>query len=289
MNITQLHYFIVAAQTLNFTTAAERVFTTQPALSRQIAGLEEELGTRLFTRTNNVLELTDTGAHLYEKAVTVYEDYLALMKAAQDRKAGVEGRIRIGLLEDQIMDGRLTSAIHRLMQAHPRASIDIERHCYRDLTDHLEQGRLDVAQATIYEGLRNSYFMTRELSEEPLCLAVNRNYHTVARDSVPEEDIPRVLGECAVVAPSPESYPEVVQNCLPAMVMPNVRFVDTVSSIPLYLTTGLAASITNGNNLLRLDPSVKLIVIETAPPVVQGIIWSRNNTNPLLERLLELI
>ncbi len=289
MNMTQLHYFIVAAQTLNFTTAAERVFTTQPALSRQIAGLEEELGTRLFTRTNNVLELTDTGTHLYEKAVTVYEDYLALMKTAQDRKAGVNGRIRIGLLEDQMMNGELTAAIHKLMQAHPNASIDIERHCYRDLTDYLEQGRLDVAQATIYEGLHDSYFHIRALSEEPLCLAVNRNYHPVEGDAIREEDIPRVLGGCAVVAPAPEAYPEVVQHCLPAMQMPNVRFVDTVSSIPLYLTAGLAASITNGNNLLRMDPNVKLLAIEDAPPVVQGLIWSRNNTNPLLEQLLNLI
>ena len=289
MNLTQIHYFIVAARTLNFTTAAEKVFTSQPALSRQIAALEQELGTQLFSRSNNVLELTDTGAYLYEKAVAVYEDYLAMMKAAQDRKAGVDGRIRIGLLEDQIMDSHLTEAIHRLMQIHPRASIDIERHCYRDLTEYLEQGRLDVAQAIVYEGLRNSFFQTRALSEEPLCLAVNRNYVALTCQSIRQGDIPRVLEGCTIVAPSTDAYPEVVQNCLPTLLMPNVRFVDTVSSIPLYLATGLAASIANGNNLLRLEPSVKLIPIEGARPVVQGIFWSRNNTNPLLEQLLELI
>lgn len=289
MNITQIHYFIVAAQTLNFTTAAEKMFTTQPALSRQIAGLEQELGTQLFTRTNNVLELTETGAHLYEKAVRVYEDYLVMMQAARDRKAGVDGRIRVGLLEDQIMDSRLTEAIRKLMQVHPRASIDIERHSYRGLAELLDQGRLDVAQTTIYEGLHNSFFCVRPLSEESLCLAVNKNYVTITQDSIHNEDIHQILGDCTIVVPSAEAYPEMVQSCLPALFMPNARFVDTVSSIPLYITAGIAVSIANESNLLRLDPNVKLVPLEGAPPVVQGVIWNKNNTNPLLEQLLDLI
>ena len=129
----------------------------------------------------------------------------------------------------------------------------------------------------------------RTLSEEPLCLAVNRNYLSVERETIRLEDVTAVIDAYPMVVPSPAMYPEVLQGCLPNMDMPNARYVDTISSIPLYLTAGIAASIANGSNLLRADPDIRLIPIEGVPPVVQGIIWSRGNTNPLREKLLELV
>ena len=47
MTTVQMHYFIVAAEHLNFTMAAEQLYITQPALSRQIAAIEDEIGTKL--------------------------------------------------------------------------------------------------------------------------------------------------------------------------------------------------------------------------------------------------
>ncbi len=65
MNTTQQKCFIEAAELLNFTAAAERLYISQPALSRNISALEEELGVMLFLRRNNVLSLTPGGEILY--------------------------------------------------------------------------------------------------------------------------------------------------------------------------------------------------------------------------------
>ena len=54
MTTVQMHYFIVAAEHLNFTMAAEQLYITQPALSRQIAAIEDEIGAQLFSRCHSL-------------------------------------------------------------------------------------------------------------------------------------------------------------------------------------------------------------------------------------------
>lgn len=61
MNIRQLEYFIVMAETQQITEAAQQLYIAQPPLSRSLQRLENELGVVLFTRTKKGLELTDTG------------------------------------------------------------------------------------------------------------------------------------------------------------------------------------------------------------------------------------
>ena len=62
MEISALQQFLVLAETLNFTQAAEKCFVTQPTLSRKIAVLENELGVRLFVRSRKSVMLTAEGS-----------------------------------------------------------------------------------------------------------------------------------------------------------------------------------------------------------------------------------
>lgn len=66
MTITQIKYFITAAKCLNFTKAASKLYITQPALSRQISAIEEELNVQLFVRNNRSVKLTPAGMALVE-------------------------------------------------------------------------------------------------------------------------------------------------------------------------------------------------------------------------------
>ena len=61
MTIEQIKYFLELSRTLNFTSAAERMFVSQPAFSKQIKKLEEEIGTPLIRRTTKKAELTPAG------------------------------------------------------------------------------------------------------------------------------------------------------------------------------------------------------------------------------------
>ncbi len=73
MEFRQLSYFLAAASTQNFRQAAELSLVTQPALSRQIAALEKELGTPLFKRIKQHVELTPAGQAFVEYAKETLE------------------------------------------------------------------------------------------------------------------------------------------------------------------------------------------------------------------------
>ena len=74
MELKQLQYFIVCAQELSFSGAAQKLFTTQPNVSKVIKALEEELGYQLFERHSKGISLTESGEKLYEYALKINEN-----------------------------------------------------------------------------------------------------------------------------------------------------------------------------------------------------------------------
>ena len=71
MNIQGLNCFIAAASCGSFTAAARKLYVSQPNLSKSIEALENELGVRLFVRTNKGVKLTDDGAELLDQATNI--------------------------------------------------------------------------------------------------------------------------------------------------------------------------------------------------------------------------
>mgnify|MGYP001124955764 CR=1 FL=1 len=144
MEIRVLRYFMVVAREENITRAANYLHISQPTLSRQLKELEEELGKKLFTRTNYSVKLTEEGMLLRKRA----EDILDMVdKTISEFNALDEingGDIRIGCAES---DGirSFMKAVKSLQQEYP----DIRCHFYSSGTDavneRLDKGLLDFA------------------------------------------------------------------------------------------------------------------------------------------------
>ena len=83
MELYQLRTFVTVADTGNLTQAAERLFTSQPAVSAHIKALEEELEVKLFDRTSKGMRLTESGTSLRDKAQLVLNASNELKHAAK--------------------------------------------------------------------------------------------------------------------------------------------------------------------------------------------------------------
>src|ERR1700678_3888185 len=96
MEIRQLRYLVALARELSFTTAAARSNVAQPALSRQIRRLEEELGTALVDRTSRRVQMTAAGQRLAERAITIFDQLDAARLEVTEAVQLVSGHLSIG-------------------------------------------------------------------------------------------------------------------------------------------------------------------------------------------------
>jgi DNA-binding transcriptional LysR family regulator len=92
LDLRRLRYFLAVASERNFTRAAERLHVAQPALSRQVRQLEQELGVALLRRTTHTFALTEAGEFLLERGTALVDDADALWRALRSFAAGEVGR-----------------------------------------------------------------------------------------------------------------------------------------------------------------------------------------------------
>lgn len=144
MEIRVLRYFLEAAREGNITRAAGRLHISQPTLSRQLKELEEELGKKLFIRSNYSIKLTDEGMLLRKRA----EDILDMVDKTADEFRSLDdingGDIHIGCAESDNIK-YFSRILKKIQKKYPR----IRCHIYSSGTDavneRLERGLLDFA------------------------------------------------------------------------------------------------------------------------------------------------
>ena len=134
--------FIEVSRTSNFTNAAENLFITQPALSRIIKSLEDELGTQLFIRTRKKLILTDAGRILKEHALEI-EKQLQLLDEELGKMFMLKKRhVRIGLptITNSIFFSQLIASFH---EEYPEVTFQLEEDGSRPIQEKIVNGLLD--------------------------------------------------------------------------------------------------------------------------------------------------
>ena len=144
MEFHQIRYFLAVAETLNFTRAAERCGVSQPALTRAIHRLEEELGGPLFRRERNHTHLTELGRVMRERLSQV-SDQAQAAKAMARQVLGLEkARLNLGVM-CTIGPARLMGFLARFQREQPGIEVVLQETTPERLTDCLLDGALDVS------------------------------------------------------------------------------------------------------------------------------------------------
>ena len=143
MTLVQLRHFVVLAELGAFVQAAKALYLTQPALTRSIQGLEDELGGRLFDRLGRRIALTPFGQEVLQRARRLVADAEALKQTGKGLHAGLIGTLRIGLSSGP---GALLSTPLMLHMAehHPKLQLQISRGHTELLVHELRAQHLDA-------------------------------------------------------------------------------------------------------------------------------------------------
>jgi len=102
MELYQLKTFVAIAEEGSLTRAAERVFTSAPAVSAQLKALEDELGVKLFERMPRGMVLTEAGERLLDEARRTLDSALRMRSAAERLRGAAQGVVRFGTVVDPV-------------------------------------------------------------------------------------------------------------------------------------------------------------------------------------------
>lgn len=144
MNLEQLRGFAEIARTGHFTRAAERLHLAQPSLSRQIAGLESELGVELFHRVRGNVALTVAGERLLPIARRMLADADAARSEMAELAGLGRGRIRLGATPT-LCTSLVAEVLAEFRERYPGIDVEILERGSRSLLEALVEGVLDLA------------------------------------------------------------------------------------------------------------------------------------------------
>lgn len=143
MELRVLRYFLTLAKEQSFTKAAEQLHITQPTLSRQLAALEEELGTTLFNRGSHSVTLTDQGLLLKRRALEIIDLEDKIVEEFTENEGVIEGVITIGCGEFAAVEV-LAQIIKGYKAKYPMVQIAIHTGTADTIMEMMNKGLVDI-------------------------------------------------------------------------------------------------------------------------------------------------
>ncbi|WP_405791784.1 LysR family transcriptional regulator [Streptomyces sp. NBC_01506] len=192
-----LRYFVAVAEELHFTRAAERLFVSQPALSKQIRMLERTLGAPLFDRDRHGVRLTCAGAALLPHARRVLADWDTGLLAFEEARDAQRATLAVGMSTGPGRGGLLPAIRSRFTAARPAAILTFHQVSWSDPTAGLAGGASDVAFVWLPLPDADRYRWI-VMAEEPRLVAMAETHRLAERETVPFRDL---LGEPFLALP----------------------------------------------------------------------------------------
>ncbi len=233
MELRQLRYAVQIATDKNFSRAAEALHIAQPSLSQQLAKLEDEIGTLLFRRSTNSVELTHAGEVFIERAQKILDMADQLKQEMEDISQMKKGKLVVGSLP---ITGShvLPLVLPVFRQRYP----DIEVVLMEDTSANLEvlthQGKADISLLSL--PIQDSALQFVPLIKEEICLAVSQEHALAAQPEYAKTTITSLRDEPFIVLKKGQGFRQIsLDLCAANGFTPNIVFessnIETVQSL----------------------------------------------------------
>ncbi len=189
ISLQSLKLFLTAAETLNFTKAAELSYMTQPAFSRAIAGLERELGVILFERTTRKITLTPEGQICSRRVRQMLESYSQMNLELEQLQRNAEGHLQIGFTPMSGPPPYFTDAIRQLKKRFPHIRVALRRAPSTELIPEVQEGKLDCALVWSHTARQADHLCCMDLLPTTRYAVVRHEHPLAGKEMVSMKDL----------------------------------------------------------------------------------------------------
>lgn len=200
MDIASLRAFQAVADYASFSKAAEQLFLTQPAVSKRVAALESELGTKLFDRIGRAVSLTEAGQTLLPRAHNILLELEDSLRTLANLSGKIHGSLRFAT-SHHIGLHRLPGALQRYTKAHPEVRLDIAFMDSEAACQAVEHGDQEFGIVTL-PLQPPEQLETRPVWPDPLTVVIGKNHPLADKKRISLTE----LAAHPAILPAPDTY-----------------------------------------------------------------------------------
>ncbi len=288
MELRHLHYFKAVAEELNYRKAAERLFISQPGLSRQIKQLEELLGVQLFERDQKHVELTAAGAYLKGEVDFVLNHLEMTRSQLKEISEGRVGELRIGFL-GSAANRVLPELLAKLNEKQPLITTNLEELSNLVQVEMIQKDKLDlgfVRLATVPDDLER-----KSVLKDTFSLVVPLNHPIESKDF---HSLNQFSEETFILFSSDYSnyyFEQIMGIYKDAGFSPKIRH-KSVHALTIFrlIENGMGVAIVPSSLKEGYDLNVRFMEIPGISQFTElSAIWKPSNRNPALQRVLGMV
>jgi len=290
IEIRQLQFAVLTADSQSFARAATRLNMKQSTLSRKVKDLEIRLGVKLFERTTRGAEVTENGRVFIEQARRIVTDVENLRTTARNVSYGLQGRISVGYCSP-LASGNLKMAFSDYLTRFPDVQFDGIEAGPEKLLHGLQSGTIDVVIAPI--GLAETGIKSRPLWSERLLAVLLSDNSLTERERIYWQDLRREVFVVPTAGIGPIlgnllSARLTEQGFRPAIIYQDTSLESVLSMVSARRFITIATEASQSSNMPDLE--FREIYDANGPARLEyALYWRADNDNPALKRFFKLI
>lgn len=281
MNSQQIKYFLAVAKYKNFTDAAENSYVSQPAITKQIALMEQELGLQLFKRDKRSVTITPAGEIMQEAFMQMQLIYENAMAYARRTDKGQTGIIRVGYINGLMLDF-IPDVLKRFNQEYPNVEITFECLSFSALKKGLAEGAVDIGITLLLDVHNLPDLQWTKICSVPDGFVFSKNYYLARKENLSVADFRDVI--FYIISPKEMKVNELLINvCNKHGFLPKkINYVSDPGSMLLMAESGQGVTLIDKltfDNIANRD-TLHFFELEIVIDILAA--WKKENPNPLI-------
>lgn len=288
LEFRHLRYFLAVAEDLHFRKAADKLFISQPGLSRQIKELEKDLGIKLFERNNRKVELTKAGLYLKNELTVYFKKLDEVINHSKLLHDGKDGNLKFGYVGSAIQK-IIPDLLIKFKKTHPEVLINLTELDNKKQITELLNHEIDIGfvrMERVPKGLAIHPTM-----EDTFSLVLPKD-HGINKSNF--KNLSQLKDEHFILFDSSysESYYEKVMQIFDDSGFTPIVSHTTVNASSIYrlVENNFGVSIVPTSLKLGYDMNIKFVELKNIPQrTTLMVVWNKENSNPLLKHFLNLL